>query len=62
MGSVVPAPSYAELERTEILVSILLAFIGLPGSEKDWHIIQQPRQILQFSQQVSKWSPLKLSV
>lgn len=62
VGSVVPAPSSAELERAEMLVSILLAFMGLPGSEIDWHIIQQPHQILQFNQQVSKWSPLNLSV
>lgn len=34
MSSVVPAPSYAELERAETLVSIPLAFIGLPGSEE----------------------------
>lgn len=38
-GNVVPAPSYAELESAEMLVPIPLAFMGLPGSEKDWRII-----------------------
>lgn len=35
-----PVPSYTELERAEMLVSIPLAFMGLQGSEKDWRIIQ----------------------